>query len=153
MIHALKASFPTDDDDFLSRRCPRCRSGFKQRVSADGTLNTAACPHCGVRGDRWETAAQEAHLKAIVEHQVIAPAFADFEKSMKKLGSSGSGLTVKVTGGFSGKPAPVPPRERIDELPAETTTPCCRARIRHALGATLRFCPCCAGALAGEAAP
>lgn len=153
MNRTFQASFPTDADDFLSRRCPHCAASFKQRVGSGGKLRAVACPHCGVRSERWETPAQQAYLEALVEHNVVAPVLADFEKSMKSLGRSGSGLTVRVTQSPSGKAPPAPPRETSSELPAETTTSCCSERIRHAEGLTLRFCPACGGALGREVAP
>ena len=152
MSRELRVSFPADADGFLSRSCKRCRGGFKQRV-VGGNVRTVACPLCGGRGDKWETAAQQSHLDALATQEAEKLIAEQMQKMMKGLGKAGSGLTVKMTTTSSAGPAPAPPRESSSDQMGETTTACCSERVRHLGGARVGFCPACGDANPAGAAP
>ncbi len=152
MSRTFRGSFSADADGFLSRSCQRCRGSFKQRV-VDGVVRTVACPFCGARGDEWNTAAQQSYLEALVQHEGEQLVAEQMQKMMKGFGTSGSGLTVKVTTTSSVGQAPAPPRESSSGEMEETTVACCSQRVRHVEGARVGFCAACGDAYPAEAAP
>lgn len=149
MMTTVRVSFEPDSEGFTSRACGNCSASFKVAFGQGASAPLAYCPHCGQRGDRWETPEQSDYGKAFVARALLSPALDKLNQSFRKLGRSRGPIQGKVTGRTPTLNVPTKPVERADELPARTILPCCGETIRHSASATPRYCAICGAAVSG----
>jgi hypothetical protein len=141
-ITHITVKFESDEEGFVSRSCPSCHLRFKIKPS-ESEPSVVFCPFCKREGNRWETPEQIEYRKGIAKQKVVQPALDRISESFRKLGRSGGGIRVKVTGGTPRIPTPTKPRERLDEMREVFVFDCCQRSVRHSPGSKPTFCPTC----------
>jgi ribosomal protein S27E len=124
---ALQVSLPTDEDGFLSQRCPSCERTFKVRFGEGAEEPIAHCPYCGYEGiECWWTNEQAEYVSAVAAAELLGP---ELKRLTRRMSSTG-GL-IDIRGNVTLPEVPATPLEVDDPGFAMVTFPCCNETIKH----------------------
>lgn len=135
----MKIPFQPDEDGYLGRECPDCKSYFKvivdDRFDRDPSLQ---CPHCGHKGDLPDflTKEQENYALSVGFNQIFGNIINDLRKS--EFSYQGGGIEVSLK--FEGTP---PPIQHYREKRLETRVVCQKCNLHYSIYGVFAFCPSC----------
>ncbi|WP_165074796.1 hypothetical protein [Paludisphaera rhizosphaerae] len=139
-------SIPTDDDGFISQKCPTCSGLFKVKHGEGSDKPLAHCPYCGAAGDDWFTDEQRAYIEAAGRNFALDLVSSELEEMTRDFNREmprGGFITAEMS--FTPSPEePLPP------VPAESNEPmpvalfeCCNERIKHDGSSEVLHCVIC----------
>lgn len=139
-------SIPTDDDGFISQKCPACSKLFKAEFGEGSDKPLGYCPYCGAAGGDWYTDEQRAYIEAAGRNfalEVVRRELGEMTRSFNR-GVPCGGIT---TAEMSLEPTP---EEPLPPVPAESNEPmpvasfrCCNERIKHDGSSAALHCVIC----------
>lgn len=134
MSEQTTISIPTDDDGFISRKCPACSKLFKAKYGEGSDKPLSHCPYCDATGDDWFTDEQRAYVQAVgvnfarsIVSRELGKMAQCFNQGMPRVGF----ITAKMTHTPSPeRPVPPVPTESDEPMPVALFE-CCNEKIKH----------------------
>jgi len=138
----IQVRFPTDDEGMIGRECPQCHQYFKLTPGTGLPISTCSCPYCEFSGDSGDffTREQIEYAKSVAVREVLGPALANLQHSLKKLEthSRGGMIQFKVKTGSINFPI-----KYYSEKDVETTITCDNCGLVFAIYGVFARCPDC----------
>ena len=140
-VHRIE--FPRDENGYLGRECPECKSYFKitPGTGLPGKDLPCKCPYCGYLSapKQFTTPAQLQYTKSVIANRVKEAMLKDLkslEFNHRPKGAFGIGISMTVKGS--------PHRIRhYCEVELEEEVVCDSCTLRYTVFGTFAFCPDC----------
>lgn len=140
----INIAIPTDNEDFVSLKCPKCGECFKLSpgdIESEDIIEIY-CPQCGLSSENYITEELFEKAKAKVLNHVID----GFYNEMKKVERRTNNSMIKVKTNKLKKEYEPSVRSTIDSMEIIGFECCNRqANIRHLLKICGCYCPYCGG--------
>lgn len=139
---SIKVSIPTDENGLVGRECPSCEGYFKVKFGTGLSIPYHICPYCSHQADsnNFFTKAQNAYMKSVIEHEIVAPMLNTFNRSLKGLEtrSRNSFLQIKVKVNHISFPI-----NTYQEKELETDVTCDNCGLMFSIYGVFSNCPDC----------
>lgn len=138
----ISVRFPTDEKGMVGRECPQCQQYFKVTPGTGLPISTCSCPYCEYSGDSGDffTKEQIEYAKSVAAREVLGPALAKLQRSLKQLETHSRGglIQFKVKTGSINFPI-----KYYSEKDVETTVVCDNCGLVFAIYGVFARCPDC----------
>ena len=142
MDKKITVSFPTDENGFTGRECPKCGKYFKVKFGTGLPTSTCICPYCEHKSDHQDffTKEQIEYAKSVALKEVLDPELAKLEKSFKNLEHATRGGFIQIKVKTKGMLLRL---KRYQERELETHVMCDSCGLEFAVYGVFANCPDC----------
>lgn len=144
----LNISLPRDEDGYVGRECPNCKTYFKVKFGTGLKTEICNCPYCCYMDDynNFTTQSQNKYIESIIDREInehiINPMLNKLDNSLKELerATRGGFLQIEVYSSSNNRYIPI---NYYQEKKLETDIVCNNCGLEFSIYGVFTTCPDC----------